>query len=705
MAIKKQLANRTRRLNRRRKIQLEQLETRRLLAADVGQFRHNAVEPTDVNNDAFVSPIDALTIVNELNGPVEQSASAIESRNSGDQRFLDVNNDGSLSPVDALMVINRINQRRAPVEGRSVTDNPNRPGGSRPDRVDRNEPEPGEIEFRSIDGSGNNLENPEWGSTGELFDRWINDEYADGVSEPAGEDQPSAREVSNIVNAAAEATENAHGLSDLTWLFGQFIDHDITLTADGSGEAFDITVPTGDPAFDPFGTGEAVIHLERSDFSEDGESTRQQYNLITAFIDGSVIYGSDSERAEALRTFEAGQLKTSEGDLLPFNEAGLTNAGGDSDALFLAGDIRANENAALVAMHTVWVREHNRVAQRIAQNDPDLSDEEIYQRARQYVSAELQAITYNEFLPALLGHGALERYDGYDSTVNPNLSNVFSTAAYRFGHTMLSSDLLRLNSDGSVAEEGNLPLQSAFFNVDAITNNGIDSLLLGASAQTAQEVDPFLVDDVRNFLFGPPGAGGFDLASLNIQRGRDHGLADYNQVREEMGLERVTSFAEISSDPDVQARLTEAYGNVDSIDAWVGMLAEDHVDGSTLGITARTIIAEQFQAIRDGDRFYYENMFGGEQLRKIRNTTLADVIERNTEIEFAREQNLFFAQDPADILLADGDLDRLAREQLAHTAPPVASDGEGDRMRRRNTSPESKIPQTAGIMGINDPLV
>ena len=114
---------------------------------------------------------------------------------------------------------------------------------------------------------------------------------------------------------------------------------------------------------------------------------------------------------------------------------------------------------------------------------------------------------------------------------NPNIANVFSTAAYRFGHTMLSSELLRLNDDGSVIDSGNIALQDAFFNPGAISDNGIDSILLGASVQTAQAIDPYLVDDVRNLLFGPPGAGGFDLASLNIQRGRDHGLADYNQIR------------------------------------------------------------------------------------------------------------------------------------------------------------------------------
>ena len=622
---------------------LEILERRELLAADL--IQHNSVEPHDVNNDNFVTAVDMLEIVNELNRRGRQSSAG--DGNDEPLRFRDVNNDRAITPMDALMVRNELNRR-------------GREGNTRREPREPDTPEVPETEvpeFAPIDGVGNNIDAPELGSAGIEFERWVDAAYADGISLPDDANLPSARDVSNIVNAAPGEIENSNGLSDLTWLFGQFIDHDITLTAEGHlGEHFDIEVPTGDPFFDPFGTGEQTIGLERSAYVEGESSARQQINEITAFIDGSVVYGSDQARADALRTFEGGRLATSEGELLPFNESGLSNAGGDSASLFAAGDVRANENSALAAMHTVWVREHNRIAEDLAADNPDLSDEEIYQLARQRVTAQLQAITYNEFLPTLLGQDALSDYRGYDSSINPNLSNVFSTAAYRFGHTMLSPELLRLNADGTVADEGNLALQDAFFNVDALTENGIDSILLGASVQTAQEVDPYLVDDVRNFLFGPPGSGGFDLASLNIQRGRDHGIASYNQVRQEMGLEAVTSFEEISSDPEIQARLEEAYGTVDSIDAWVGMLAEDHARGSALGVTAGMIIAQQFEALRDGDRFYYENVFSGRELRDIQETTLADVIERNTDIEFARDQNVFIAQS-----IDDGDSNRRRR--------------------------------------------
>jgi len=503
-------------------------------------------------------------------------------------------------------------------------------------------------EYASIDGTGNNIDNPELGSTDTQLLRLAEADYSDGKSTPAGEDRPSAREISNVIAAAETSQTNDRYLTDIFWVWGQFIDHDITLTQSALDEfgnpleSFPIEVPTGDIYFDPDGSGDDLIDLNRSVFEEDENGVRQQINQITAFIDGSVIYGSDAEWAASLRTFQGGLLATSDGDLLPYGD----------DGFFLAGDIRANENAALTSMQTIWMREHNRIATELAQNNPDLTDEELYQQARQIVAAEIQAITFNEFLPALFGSNAISRYQGYDPTVDPSIANEFSTAAYRFGHTMLSSELLRLDENGNTDDEGNLALLNAFFNPSEVENNGIDSLLRGLTVNLAQEIDNQVVDDVRNFLFGPPGADGFDLASLNIQRGRDHGLSDYNSTRVALGLPAVENFSDITSDPDVAARLEQLYGTVDNIDLWVGGLAEDHLPGSSMGVTFSMIIIDQFQRLRDGDRFWYENVFSGKALHEINNTTLADVIERNSDISGLQE-NVFFAPTVMQVDLAE----------------------------------------------------
>ncbi|MCB1057556.1 MAG: peroxidase, partial [Acidobacteria bacterium] len=351
-------------------------------------------------------------------------------------------------------------------------------------------------------------------------------------------------------------------------------------------------------------------------------------------IDGSNVYGSDETRAAALRAFDGlGHLATSAGNLLPFNVDALPNAAtGDPASFFLAGDFRANEQVGLTSMHTLFVREHNFWADQVHAALPELDDEEIFQYAKAIVVGELQAITYREFLPALLGPDAIAPYQGYRPGVDASISNLFATAAYRFGHSMLSPQLLRLDADGEESAEGNLSLASAFFSPQEITANGIDSVLRGLASQKAQEIDTQLVDEVRNFLFGPPGSGGFDLASLNIQRGRDHGLPRFNQVRRDLGLRPYERFGQLNPDPKVVARLRAVYRRVEDIDAWVGGLAEAHAPGALVGPTWRRVLADQFRRLRDGDRFWYQAYLPESWVKLVEDQNLARIIRRNTGI-------------------------------------------------------------------------
>ena len=480
------------------------------------------------------------------------------------------------------------------------------------------------VETRSIDGTGNNLTNPELGSTDEQLLRVAPADYEDGLSAPAGADRPSAREISNALSSQSEELFSEDRLSAFLYVWGQFLDHDIDLSPTQSGgEQFNIEVPTGDEYFDPNGTGSQIIPLTRSVYDPATGDTipREQLNEITAWIDGSMVYGSDEATAASLRTFKDGTLKIGNDGLLPTDENGS----------FLAGDVRANENVALTSMQTLFVREHNYQAERIAREHPNWSDEQIYQQARAIVGAEIQAITFNEFLPALLGEDALGKYRGYDPSVDPSIANEFSTAAFRFGHTTINDDVGFFDNMGrDVRDE--VPLAEAFFNPNLLKETGIDSILKYTASSTAQEIDLQVVDSLRNFLFGAPGQGGLDLASLNIQRGRDHGLADYNTVRQAYGLPAVTAFDQITSDPEVQQQLEELYGSVDNIDLWVGGLAEDHAPGAAVGPLFQEIIADQFNRLRSGDRFWYQNQFSGKQLKEIERTTLADILKRNTEI-------------------------------------------------------------------------
>lgn len=501
---------------------------------------------------------------------------------------------------------------------------------------------------RTIDGTNNNLDHPSWGRTDSQLLRLANPDYGDEIASPAGSNRPSPREISNIVSRQIGHTVNEKYATDYLWQWGQFIDHDMDLTEGAhQPESFPISIPAGDPFFDPAGTGTQVMPFHRSIYDVLTGTTlgnpRQQTNQLTAFLDASMVYGSDPVRAAALRTNDGtGRLKTGAGHLLPFNVNGLPNAGGPDPSLFLAGDIRANEQVGLTVMHTLFVREHNRLARHIRKHHPNFTDDEIYERARRLVGAMIQVITYKEFLPVLLGPDALSPYTGYKSDTNPGISNLFSTAAFRLGHSLLSPELLRLKRNGKPIKAGNLPLREAFFAPWRITDEGgIAPILRGLAAQPAQELDAHIVDDVRNFLFGPPGAGGFDLASLNIQRGRDHGLPSYNDARIALNLAPATSFTDIASNADLRERLAQAYGTVEAVDVWVGGLAEDHVPGAMVGELFNRILRDQFQRLRDGDRYWYQNVFSARTIRKLERTTLADIIRRNTEIRNEIQDNVF----------------------------------------------------------------
>lgn len=523
-------------------------------------------------------------------------------------------------------------------------------------------------EVRSYDGSNNNPDHPDWGASFEPLQRLAPVDYSDGIAAMAGLNRPSARLVSNLVNhqAPGESIPNTAGGSDFVWQWGQFIDHDLDLT-DGAEEDANIAVPAGDIHFDPNNTGSVSIRFSRALYDAesgiDGSNPRQQENEITSWLDGSMIYGSDDERALALRVDEQSPyLMTSDarigpdgallenGGLLPKNSTGLGNANGfieDTQSLYLAGDVRANEQLGLTVMHTLFIREHNRLAGIIGDSNPDATAEEIFQQARRLVIAMIQHITYADWLPVLIGGDGLGDYPGYDGSVNPTIYNEFSVAAFRLGHSMLNEQLLRLDAQGNPIAEGHVALADAFFAAPRLLREAgdIDPVLRGLASQPHQRIDAKVVNAVRNFLFGQPGSGGLDLASLNIQRGRDHGVPSLNGTRQALGLPAHNSFTDITSDPELQAGLLEAYGDIDEVDLWVGGLAEDPVGDSQLGELFQAILARQFTELRAGDRFWYERHLTDEEIRLVEETTLADIINRNTSVsEDELQSNVFLVR-------------------------------------------------------------
>jgi hypothetical protein len=472
--------------------------------------------------------------------------------------------------------------------------------------------------FRTQEAASSNMKYPEYGMCCIPLIRKSVVGYADGISTMAVRGpNPSPREISNLIVKQTMEEPNIYGLSDYGWVFGQFIDHLLDITPEGDEEANMVTPPDDEyPNLTiPFKRSGPVIN----------SSPREHPNNMSAYIDAANVYGASTTRSYALRALNgSGKLKTSVADngeiILPKNVDELPNAPSSNPSFFLAGDVRVNENSFLTSVHTLFLREHNRLCDRFSDFG---TEEDIYQQSRRYVTGLMQHITFNEFLPTLLGE--IPEYTGYNPKINPGIATEFSTALYRLGHTMVSS---KLRVDGME----DVDLKDIFFKPSFVQENGVDGMLKGASEKLQQEIDTHIVEDLRSFLFGAPGSTLLDLACLNIQRGRDHGLPGYNDLRAGYGLPSLT-IEQLTSDAGLQAKLTSLYSSADNIDPWIGALAEDKLPGKPIGELLYEGLLDQFLRVRDGDRFWFENDPMMENyVTEIKNTKLSDVINRNCSL-------------------------------------------------------------------------
>ncbi|KAE8292174.1 Myeloperoxidase [Larimichthys crocea] len=552
--------------------------------------------------------------------------------------------------------------------------------------------------FRTAASVCNNRENTRWGASNTPFIRWLPAEYQDRISLPKGWDPdlkvnrhilPLVRAVSNrILNTKNSEVESDPLYTHLVTIFGQWTDHDLTFTphspvirsfsngvdcdhtCDRTEPCFPIEIPKEDPRFGsnseeciPFFRSSAACGSGNTGHFFGASSTRQQMNSLTAFLDVGQVYGADDTKARFLRDLSSnkGLLKvnteyTDNGrELLPFanmsvnmcaTRARITK---DSNAqevpCFVAGDERSNENIGLTSVHTLFLREHNRLARALAKLNPDWNGERLYQEARKIMGGYSQVITFRDYLLHIVGPDfiakQLSTYPGYDEEVDPSISNVFATAAYRFAHLMIQPFMFRL--DGEYKEHHEYPsplLHRAFFAPwRVVFEGGLDPIVRGLVGRQAKlnTQDHMMTDELRERLFKFSAELALDLGSLNLQRGRDHGLPGYNKWRKFCGLSQpktLTELAKVMGNHDLAKKLLELYGTPDNIDVWLGGVAEPFVNGGRVGPLFACLIATQFQRIRQGDRLWWENdgVFTADQRKSLRDTSLARIICDNTGI-------------------------------------------------------------------------
>lgn len=441
--------------------------------------------------------------------------------------------------------------------------------------------------------------------------------------------RPSARQISQEVFGSEPGLEDPR-MSMLLVFWGQLVAHDIVLSQPKfPKERMPIDVPAGDQDFDPDGEGDVTLAFTRNAYGRPSpDAPRMPASYVTSMLDGSAIYGSGPRRGSALRSGEGGRLLLG-ADGLPEDAHDLQNDRNDrreGEQLVVAGDTRANENVAILALHTILVLEHNRIAEQLAGSHPDWSDDELFTATHRLVVAIMQRITYEEYLPAMLGEGAMPPYAGYRPHSDHRPSALFTGAAFRLAHSQIPPELRILPGDRPV------PIEAATFRPSLLVEaGGAAELLERLGRQSAERVDLQVTDALRGNLFGTPRFGGIDLIAIDIQRGRDLQLPSYAEARACLGLPVPRTWAELDVAAADLERLQAAYRSVDLLDVFPGALTEGPVSGAIVGPLFWQVLRDGFVRLRDGDQNWYESRLTADEAELIRTVTLQTLIESHSQ--------------------------------------------------------------------------
>ncbi|XP_069758774.1 dual oxidase 2-like isoform X2 [Narcine bancroftii] len=558
-------------------------------------------------------------------------------------------------------------------------------------------------EIQRYDGWYNNLAYHSRGTVDSPFVRLLPARYADGVYQVLLEPElPNPRKISNVAMKGKSGISCSKNRNVLFVYFGYLVMDEI-LEVIGTGcptEFLNIQVPSGDPIFDPNSTGKVELPFQRSRWSiisgQSPNNPRVQINHVTTWIDGSSIYGASRSWSDTLRTFSDGLLASGTDKNLPRLSNGLINlwkfvdpATGQRglNGLYDFGNAKANESPFLRAQNIIWFRYHNYLAAQLQAQNPKWTDEELFQNARKLVIGTFQHILYYEWLPVFIGQD-MSPYEGYKKYVDPSISPEFQAAAIRILNSMIPPGIYMRNSTCHFRKVVNvynrmdpaLRVCNNFWsreNPNFKNAKDIDELILGMISQRAEQEDNIVVTDLRDFMYGPLRFTRSDVVALDIQRGRDNGLPSYNQVREALDLEPVKNWSNINADlyrenPKLINQLAALYNNdISRLELFVGGMLENRDNSSRL-FTA--IIKKQFEHIRDGDRFWFENtkngIFTEAELRSIWNTTFKDVLLATIAEPGNIQKDVFYLKDDDPCVqrkqLTDSDMEPCVKVSTLH---------------------------------------
>ncbi|XP_055945484.1 peroxidase-like isoform X2 [Argiope bruennichi] len=483
--------------------------------------------------------------------------------------------------------------------------------------------------YRRINGSCNNLAHPTWGMSKGCYLRF-QPAFYDGTDNirksVTGNPLPEPRDIS--INIFKDVHRQSSKFSFMFTLYGQTVAHDLSraeiseLDLDCCSPEFinhsacvSLPARSDDPFYSQYNQTCLFMHRTHKCLPCSGTS-RQQINGATAPLDVSTIYGPGHRKSMKVRARDGtGKLLsnvTENGEIFTFDYNAHRLFCPLQRNCFLTGDVRVNQHVFLSSMETLFMREHNRVATKLKKLNPDWEEEKLFGEARRIVTATLQCVTFKEFLPKLLGPYAMRKFDlavkntsdgtNYNPNIQIGVRNEFATAGFRI-HSMIPTEV------GSF----DLKFRYAYQYPELIMDGHMGKLLKGASKTPSEKNDRYFVSDVTKYLAMYRGIPiGTDLAAVDIQRGREHGLAPYVVMVRfcSEGKISIKSFHDLT--PLLMSKkraelLKENYESVEDVDLYVGLHLEHKFPGSLVGPTAMCMITQQFYFAKFGDRFYFEH--------------------------------------------------------------------------------------------------
>lgn len=364
----------------------------------------------------------------------------------------------------------------------------------------------------------------------------------------------------------------------------------------------------------------------------------EQANGVTSYLDLSPVYGSDYDRVRKVRSFNGGRLKVDVKNILPLENGN-----------YFSGDVRATQTSFLAIFHSLFTRSHNGIAEKLGSLNQHWGEEKLFQEARKINIAVYQKFVYDEWLSLFLGSESLERIKNaeYDINVDGSTLNDFSNGAFRIFHAFIPTKF-------HIREGIDLSFSDILGKTELL--NYYEDILNGMMNQKMSLIG--YSSEVLNQLFKNHNKIGLDLLSMDMMRGRDHGIPSYYKYRKfcnvlPHNLKVFNDLAPIISNKSI-VQLRQTYKTVYDIDLIVGGALENVDDKNQssddlgyFGPTLQCIIAEQFYRLKAGDFYFYSHnsSFTEEQLSVIKTYSFADFLCENSNTIEVKKESFLFSED------------------------------------------------------------